>query len=81
MAKLDEIDFLRLKNIDIEIERLALLMEVARSKLAVANYEMVKLNPQRTQVYQSLVEKYKIGDFNYHRETGEIIPVNKPAVP
>lgn len=81
MKKLEEIDFLRLKNFDNEIDNLLLMIELSRTKAKEANDSIKRLNPARNKLYIELKKKYELDyDFSYNKETGEII-LNKPASP
>lgn len=81
MKKLDEMDLLKLKSIDLEAEQLVMNVELARMKAQESNQKLKELNPKRSALYQEIKEKYGITDqFTYNRETGDIIE-NKPASP
>lgn len=81
MKKLDEMDLLKMKSIDLEAEQLVMNVELARMKAQESNQKLKELNPKRSALYQEIKEKYEIaGQFTYNRETGDIIE-NKPASP
>lgn len=79
--KLEEIELLKIKNYDSEIEKYILGIELLTTKLKQARSEISVLNLKRQQFYSELKNKYKIeSDFNYNKETGEIIE-DKPVIP
>lgn len=79
MKKLDEIDLLKLKSLDLEAESLVMTVEIARNKAQEANAKLKNIGPKRNKLYSEMKKKYEIADqFTYDRETGEIIE-NRPA--
>lgn len=83
MKKLDEMDLLRLKSIDLEGENLINAIELARFRVQESNSRLREIQAQRNAFIEEIKTKYKIdGQFNYDRQTGEIkIIENKPAAP
>lgn len=71
--KLEEIDLLRIKNIDLEIERLIMSVEMAKLMAKNANSDISGMNQKRVNIYNELKNKYEIEDFKYDRENGEIM--------
>lgn len=83
MKKLDEMDLLRLKSIDLEGENLINAIELARFRVQESNSRLREIQAQRNAFIEEIKTKYKIdGQFNYDRQTGEIkIIESKPEAP
>lgn len=76
MKKLDEIDLLKLSRMDIDIERIIMVIQIGKNHLENLQKQIKKRTDERKTLFESLKEKYEVRDFNYDNETGEIIEIS-----